>query len=364
MTRHRDCILRAGRRATLLSALAASAVLLPAALGQAAQPSIFLDENPSADDADLDRAGERRPEPLRHRRRPGLRRHVEKDDVLVSNFNNDGNLQGLGTTIVDYNPTTKKTVDLRRTAAKPAGLSRRRRTDDGDDHAEVGLGDRRQRAEHRWHDRHEGRGLPDRARFQRQGRGHDRGREHQHALGQHGDDRRRVDRDAVRQQRRASTSARRRAIRAVVNEADRAAHQAVDPGRQAARRRRPDGHRQRLRRAAEQGCLPRSDRPASRSAPTARSMSRTRRQPHHRDLGCGDARPQRGRRPDRDQGRPAAKAAGDDDRAERASAGHQRSERPSGGDRPGHSATNSTRDGSTPTRRRSRRAAAICSASP
>jgi sugar lactone lactonase YvrE len=33
---------------------------------------------------------------------------IQKDDVLVTNFNNSGNLQGLGTTIVDYNPTTKK----------------------------------------------------------------------------------------------------------------------------------------------------------------------------------------------------------------------------------------------------------------
>ena len=33
---------------------------------------------------------------------------IQKDDVLVTNFNNDKNLQGLGTTIVDYNPTTKK----------------------------------------------------------------------------------------------------------------------------------------------------------------------------------------------------------------------------------------------------------------
>ncbi|WP_158742061.1 hypothetical protein [Acidisphaera sp. L21] len=33
---------------------------------------------------------------------------VQKDDVLVTNFNNSGNLQGLGTTIVDYNPATKR----------------------------------------------------------------------------------------------------------------------------------------------------------------------------------------------------------------------------------------------------------------
>jgi len=33
---------------------------------------------------------------------------VQKGDVLIDNFNNAANLQGLGTTIVDYNPTTKK----------------------------------------------------------------------------------------------------------------------------------------------------------------------------------------------------------------------------------------------------------------
>ena len=33
---------------------------------------------------------------------------VAKDDVLVTNFNNSGNLQGLGSTIVDYNPSTKR----------------------------------------------------------------------------------------------------------------------------------------------------------------------------------------------------------------------------------------------------------------
>jgi hypothetical protein len=33
---------------------------------------------------------------------------VQKDDVLVSNFNNSGNLQGLGTTIVDYHPATRQ----------------------------------------------------------------------------------------------------------------------------------------------------------------------------------------------------------------------------------------------------------------
>ncbi len=34
---------------------------------------------------------------------------IQKDDVLVDNFNNIANLQGTGTTIVDYNPTTRQT---------------------------------------------------------------------------------------------------------------------------------------------------------------------------------------------------------------------------------------------------------------
>ena len=35
---------------------------------------------------------------------------IKKDDVLVGNFNDKGNLQGVGTTIVDYNPATNKTT--------------------------------------------------------------------------------------------------------------------------------------------------------------------------------------------------------------------------------------------------------------
>jgi len=35
---------------------------------------------------------------------------VQKDDVLVTNFNNVSNLQGTGGTIVDYNPATRKTT--------------------------------------------------------------------------------------------------------------------------------------------------------------------------------------------------------------------------------------------------------------
>ena len=34
---------------------------------------------------------------------------IEKDDVLIDNFNNISNLQGTGTTIIDYRPSTKET---------------------------------------------------------------------------------------------------------------------------------------------------------------------------------------------------------------------------------------------------------------
>ena len=51
---------------------------------------------------------------------------IARDDVLVTNFNNSGNLQGLGTTIVDYRPstgavTTFATLD-RHLPACPGGI--------------------------------------------------------------------------------------------------------------------------------------------------------------------------------------------------------------------------------------------------
>src|ERR1700722_18665331 len=51
---------------------------------------------------------------------------IQKDDVLVDNFNDSTNLQGLGATIVDYNPTTKKlsvfAVIPRKLATCPGGV--------------------------------------------------------------------------------------------------------------------------------------------------------------------------------------------------------------------------------------------------
>ncbi len=45
---------------------------------------------------------------------------VQDGDLLVDNFNNKGNLQGTGTTIIDYRPSTKQTTIF---AALPATLA-------------------------------------------------------------------------------------------------------------------------------------------------------------------------------------------------------------------------------------------------
>src|SRR5271156_2448630 len=119
MTRDRKTILRAGRCATLLSGLRASAVL-PAAIAQAAPPSIFLDKihRQTTVTSTVPDNGDQNPYAIVVA--PVSAGTIQKDDVLVSNFNNDGNLQGLGTTIVDYNPSTKK---LSTFAALPRNLA-------------------------------------------------------------------------------------------------------------------------------------------------------------------------------------------------------------------------------------------------
>jgi len=45
---------------------------------------------------------------------------IQKDDILIDNFNNISNLQGTGTTIIDYNPATQKTTLI---AKLPSHLS-------------------------------------------------------------------------------------------------------------------------------------------------------------------------------------------------------------------------------------------------
>ncbi len=81
---------------------------------------------------------------------------IQKDDVLVDNFNDLSNLQGPGTTIVDYNPATKTDDAVRQAAAPPAAMPGRRRPDHRDDDAEKRLGHRRQHAQQRWHHPHQG----------------------------------------------------------------------------------------------------------------------------------------------------------------------------------------------------------------
>ena len=72
---------------------------------------------------------------------------IQKDDVLIDNFNNLSNLQGLGTTIVDYQPGDQEDEALRRDSTAHPAMSRRRRPDHSDDDAQNRLGDRRQHSE-------------------------------------------------------------------------------------------------------------------------------------------------------------------------------------------------------------------------
>ncbi len=108
MTRHRDVLKRDARRATLLSALIAAAALMPQAALPAAQPASFLEgiHRQATLASTVPDNGDQNPYAIVVA--PVSAGTIQKDDVLVTNFNNAGNLQGLGTTIVDYNPTTKK----------------------------------------------------------------------------------------------------------------------------------------------------------------------------------------------------------------------------------------------------------------
>jgi hypothetical protein len=108
MTGHRDLLKSGARSATLLSALIASAALAPQAAAPATQPASFLDSvhRQTVLSTTVPENGDQNPYAIVVAPVPAG--SIQKDDVLVDNFNNDGNLQGLGTTIVDYNPTTKK----------------------------------------------------------------------------------------------------------------------------------------------------------------------------------------------------------------------------------------------------------------
>ncbi len=93
------------RSAVCASAL--SATLIPCA-GLAAQPGSFLDSirRQTTLTTTVPDNGDQNPYAIVVA--PVSAGAIHKGDVLVTNFNNDGNLQGLGTTIVAFNPATKK----------------------------------------------------------------------------------------------------------------------------------------------------------------------------------------------------------------------------------------------------------------
>jgi len=112
MKRHRN-------RTKLLGALIASTALLPAAAAHAATMS-FLDtiHRQTTLVSTVPENGDQNPYAIVVA--PVSAGSIQKDDVLVTNFNNAANLQGLGTTIVDYNPATKKLTTF---AALPRDLA-------------------------------------------------------------------------------------------------------------------------------------------------------------------------------------------------------------------------------------------------
>jgi hypothetical protein len=108
MTTNRDRATRESRRAMALGALIASAALIPQAALQAAQPASFLEgiHRQTTLTSTVPDNGDQNPYAIVVA--PVSAGTIQKDDVLITNFNDAGNLQGLGTTIVNYNPTTKK----------------------------------------------------------------------------------------------------------------------------------------------------------------------------------------------------------------------------------------------------------------
>ena len=120
MSRDRDMASRVGRRALALGAWAALAVAAPYAALSATQPASFLDgiHRQTTLSTTVPDNGDQNPYAIVVA--PVSAGSVQKDDVLVTNFNDGGNLQGLGTTIVDYNPTTKKLTTF---AALPRDLA-------------------------------------------------------------------------------------------------------------------------------------------------------------------------------------------------------------------------------------------------
>ena len=205
---------------------------------------------------------------------------VQKDDVLVDNFNNLSNLQGTGTTIVLYRPSTKQTILFAKLSHKMAQCP-----------GGVGLTTSMAMLKTGWvivgstpskdgTTATKGDGCLIVFNPQRQARAGLVRRSHHRSLGQHGGEGRRRDRHPVHQHGRGGPPGPNRArpedqAAGRGEEGQRAARQTDHPRWQAARDRRGDGGRRRLRPARRPGQLPaRSDRRGA-GRRTARSTSPT-----------------------------------------------------------------------------------------
>ncbi len=278
------------------------------------------------------------------------------------------NLQGTGTTIIDYNPSTEDDDALRQAAAELAAMSRRHRPDHGDDDAEQRLGDRRQHAEHRRHHRAP---RATAAFWSSTPTASSRPSGRARISTARGATWRRIDNGAKAtlfvSMSGSTFPAPQVPIRDRVSggrqQGDGAAHRS-SRSRQASRRKSPS------QTVIASGFGQRADKDVfligptglaligqhalrlGRASPTASSRSRTRRRA-----------PQRRHRPRGDQGWPVAAAAGAGDDRRRPSSAVQRARTAKSSRSTRPPASSSTRNGSTPIRRNRRPATAIFSAS-
>ena len=155
------------RRSSRGGFLAASALMLTAAFGlaagaaRAAEQKGFLETIHKHVTLTSTRAGERRPEPLRHRRRARLRRNDPErttcwSTISTTSTTSRASARRSSTTTRAPGRCRCSPQIPRKLAECPGGVGLTHRHD----HAENRLGDRRQHAEQRRHHRHQGPGLP------------------------------------------------------------------------------------------------------------------------------------------------------------------------------------------------------------
>ena len=121
MSTNRDMVPPKSRHALALGAWTALALATPSAALSATQAASFLDgiHRQTVLSSTVPDNGDQNPYAIVVA--PVSAGTIQKDDVLITNFNNAGNLQGLGTTIVNYNPTTKKLTTFAALARDLAG---------------------------------------------------------------------------------------------------------------------------------------------------------------------------------------------------------------------------------------------------